>query len=1692
MFDPESGSDGTLNIGDKPYRDISVSTDWDENSRLRSNRDDGAAERVPAIETRVGQHHVAAIQQRHRGINTLDPSRLLSAFALRIVDRYSTVDRTYRLRDRYSPPADRGSTTEADGTEAPDRQPTQVEQMSFLPDAPLESFGLEPDDAPPSWVEDATTDRTGLPGRTRVRECASESVDETPRRQHATGAAAPETTTAVQGTKEGRGHQTTGRRSSTALEQLDRIDSTTGNKTGNEAERTGTGNETRRTAVGTLAERARTGNERAVTQANDRVGTAERISGVGSGPESRHRSTHSDSAVPTTPVAIGDVPASTTDTDGPSLSRKGTATHNDRSPIERAVGYRSRTRPTDTAAMTGWSVGTDIRRLRSARPATPQPGKSHELTRTAFRSQDDRPATNERPPGREQRVIAATHIDQQVEVTVSRPPIRESSGVPSGSVRGSGATGPTRRHDPDRNERSSITDGTGQPGTGDRSVIERGDGKTRTDRQSRVARRAESTVSETKSHRRWTTSRAVTTVDGASSGRSSDDTSELSPATGKFVRSDGIVLSASAVILRRRTPRMAVSESILESVKAENRSASPESVPSVDGKSIPAISAASSQPRRPRTDRHLPAVPAGSDAGRETARHPNGSDGPSFSSDRTETATDHNPGLHTGAGNHVPSIQPASARRRCLTHLTPRAATGMRLVRRGERIDTPTRIGTELQVPVTSTGSTRSVDVRDVDTTTRETPTTGTLETATDPSPGPNWSLDGRARTRSSESRESTTRSPTVGSGPVSPTVTATEQQESWTSPHRVTNRETAAGDARSDAAGRTPTAGPVTADVEFGLARSPVPSQFGDEPATGNVRADPAVSRPAEQPPDRPGKSRHAGSSTPVRRWSQTTDRGRRLSRSEQSSTSPRTANPVSRATSTAFLTDSLTVGTRISMPSVSRRVGDRIVSIPTAIARGHIGSSATTRSRAAPVPSDVTVPRADPGDALENSAALRKDEFGNTSTVETTDYPPGADRTNVRRGLRGIDTTSNSKREGVAAGSGTDGTATAFTAETPDHASTGWTRRVPTADNRRSNNTEYRSVGSPLAGQSRFSTPDGSVTPTQGYPRSKPGQRNRERPGVPSVLDGTAPARTSSVGGSSPPRPRFATGDDASTVTEAASGGPSPNRRVEPGGMDQFNPAVDVWNDASNRDETADSVAKGRDPHRTSLATGYTPTTAGEYRSGVRRVAPAVVNAETDDDRYRPVGRRTDVQSRSPPSVAGPQRTQEPHGPESTPRNRNGANGASSTPRRRIAARVSPSRPHLATGSSSPVDGANGTGTDTTSGSVETVRGRNRERDHSAATRSTSTATGDFESGIRVLGTQPLRREVSSEPVSDGPDRQQSTDETRLAHRATGGMSELAQSDPDQRQHRVPLRRQSVDTEGGPSPGDSEHPDTSSVLGSSPSLAAPNPIRSTDGVDPSESDTENKINKYKSDQSKRDIDESMVETDNSSTGRPALVYRSPQPIGVTSASGRQSGTNDARQPTAHTTETLTDERGADSTTQSWTDSRSADSSSATWVGPDSERGGRRRRERGARAENTRRRDEAARSGNRRRHQAGTSRSSVGDGRDPKPRQSGSRQDGRSGLPERTGSSLPETATSADRFDGARSRHHSHVDSPSRPSTQQSRGDRGSQSGRTESDVPLSGESLRYEADVDRVVERLYRKLERRKRIERERRGKR
>jgi hypothetical protein len=32
--------------------------------------------------------------------------------------------------------------------------------------------------------------------------------------------------------------------------------------------------------------------------------------------------------------------------------------------------------------------------------------------------------------------------------------------------------------------------------------------------------------------------------------------------------------------------------------------------------------------------------------------------------------------------------------------------------------------------------------------------------------------------------------------------------------------------------------------------------------------------------------------------------------------------------------------------------------------------------------------------------------------------------------------------------------------------------------------------------------------------------------------------------------------------------------------------------------------------------------------------------------------------------------------------------------------------------------------------------------------------------------------------------------------------------------------------------------------------------------------------------------------------------------------------------------------------------------------------------------------------------------------------------------------------------------------------------------------------DSLEYEADVDRVVERLHRKLERRKRIERERKG--
>ncbi|WP_141464702.1 hypothetical protein [Salinadaptatus halalkaliphilus] len=88
------------------------------------------------------------------------------------------------------------------------------------------------------------------------------------------------------------------------------------------------------------------------------------------------------------------------------------------------------------------------------------------------------------------------------------------------------------------------------------------------------------------------------------------------------------------------------------------------------------------------------------------------------------------------------------------------------------------------------------------------------------------------------------------------------------------------------------------------------------------------------------------------------------------------------------------------------------------------------------------------------------------------------------------------------------------------------------------------------------------------------------------------------------------------------------------------------------------------------------------------------------------------------------------------------------------------------------------------------------------------------------------------------------------------------------------------------------------------------------------------------------------------------------------------------------------------------------------------------------------------------------------------------------------------------DRFDGSDNRRRGRTDQQSRRTTQlpQDHGptrsnhaqanDR-SRSGGERIDIPFPDESLRYEADVDRVVERLYRKLERRERIERERRGK-
>lgn len=208
--------------------------------------------------------------------------------------------------------------------------------------------------------------------------------------------------------------------------------------------------------------------------------------------------------------------------------------------------------------------------------------------------------------------------------------------------------------------------------------------------------------------------------------------------------------------------------------------------------------------------------------------------------------------------------------------------------------------------------------------------------------------------------------------------------------------------------------------------------------------------------------------------------------------------------------------------------------------------------------------------------------------------------------------------------------------------------------------------------------------------------------------------------------------------------------------------------------------------------------------------------------------------------------------------------------------------------------------------------------------------------------------------------------------------------------------------------------------------------------------------------------------------TDRPSLVYRSPLQTDMTDTERQQSRSGDSSQRVIDTTDQTPGGRESRSTgdhteTQSVISERTARLTEETGArkGAQPPRGSRQ------------------------------SDSSRDDGPATR-RQSRTRHTERPAdeLDSRSGSGGPPTGGSArrapqDRPLGQGPEHVSQSPSGTRAKRHQHGAD-SSRGRQTDPDIPVPEESLEYEADVDRVVERLYRKLERRKRIERERKGQR
>ncbi|SEV87765.1 hypothetical protein SAMN05216285_0974 [Natrinema salifodinae] len=298
----------------------------------------------------------------------------------------------------------------------------------------------------------------------------------------------------------------------------------------------------------------------------------------------------------------------------------------------------------------------------------------------------------------------------------------------------------------------------------------------------------------------------------------------------------------------------------------------------------------------------------------------------------------------------------------------------------------------------------------------------------------------------------------------------------------------------------------------------------------------------------------------------------------------------------------------------------------------------------------------------------------------------------------------------------------------------------------------------------------------------------------------------------------------------------------------------------------------------------------------------------------------------------------------------------------------------------------------------------------------------------------------------------------------------SETPEADPlDDGERRSDLNTRAIvasDTVGASQAMERSPRDSTSAQVDLPSTATERQVATStatriDGSVPIVSGNDNEITKYKIDSKKVNGEGSERNRMNSSSNRPALVYRDPTP----SVSARAGTTGSRADETKSAGTSIIGESARD---------RFADAAERSH---DSRSTAARRGLHGRTTGSTGERDDGTvRPADRRRGNAGGSRQSTNEPGRGRPR----------GL---ANTSSADTPQRVGRIDGSASGRKPASEQPSDPDGHD-RGRRDARDRSEPSELPWDGNSLQFEADVDRLVERLYRKIERKQRVERERRG--